>query len=383
MNVKGKQLSLMLMALTGYGYSQGVSAQMPAVEQTLYALGSQKSFAGPEHLFTGQVQVEMLFPEKEQAHFSAAYVTFAPGARTAWHTHPAGQHMIVTEGIALTGTRDGNVIEFSAGETVWCPPDIDHWHGATPHAPMTHLVITGSRDGKNVVWKEKVTDAEYGLTERTKAAASFEALNAREQALIPITAYTATGNLAALEQALAAGLDAGLTINEVRGVQVHLYAYSGFPRALNGLVTLMKVIDARKAAGVEDAVGAAPAAIGAGESSQVVGERVQTELVGQPVAGLLFDFAPGMNTFLQSHLFGDLFARGVLDYQQRELVTVAALASMSGTESQLGSHIRMATNVGVSEQQLTELATLLRTRVGKAEGLRVDDAIQRILHPQG
>jgi quercetin dioxygenase-like cupin family protein len=69
--------------------------------------------------------------------------------------------MIVTDGIALTGTRDGEVIEFEEGETVWCPPELDHWHGATPDAPMTHLVITGSKDGENVIWKEKVTDKQY------------------------------------------------------------------------------------------------------------------------------------------------------------------------------------------------------------------------------
>jgi quercetin dioxygenase-like cupin family protein len=129
--------------------------------QTVYRAESQKSFKGPQDLFTGEVQVDMLFPANETAHFSGAYVTFQPGARTAWHLHPAGQHMIVVSGIALTGTRDGKVIEFKERETVWCPAGIDHWHGATPDSPMTHLVITGSKDGKAVVWKEKVTDEQY------------------------------------------------------------------------------------------------------------------------------------------------------------------------------------------------------------------------------
>ncbi len=129
--------------------------------QIIYKAGSQKSFKGPEDLFTGDVQVDMVFPSNETAHYSGAYVTFQPGARTAWHYHPAGQHMIVTSGVALTGTRDGKIVSFKENETVWCPPDIDHWHGATPDAPMTHLVITGSKDGENVVWKEKVTDDQY------------------------------------------------------------------------------------------------------------------------------------------------------------------------------------------------------------------------------
>lgn len=131
------------------------------VSQEVYRSQDQGSFKGAENLFTGQVQVDMLFPENEVAHYSAAYVTFDAGARTAWHSHPAGQHIIVTDGTALTGTRDGKVIRFDKNESVWCPPDLDHWHGATPDAPMTHLVVTASKEGKNVIWKEKVTDEEY------------------------------------------------------------------------------------------------------------------------------------------------------------------------------------------------------------------------------
>lgn len=129
--------------------------------QEVYRKGTQKSFTGPADLFTGEVTVDMLFPANDTAHYSGAYVTFQPGARTNWHWHPAGQHMIVTDGVALTGTREGRVIEFVEGETVWCPFGVDHWHGATPEAAMTHLVITGSKDGKAVVWKEKVTDEQY------------------------------------------------------------------------------------------------------------------------------------------------------------------------------------------------------------------------------
>ncbi len=129
--------------------------------QQVYRAKDLKSFNGSEDLFTGKVKVDMLFPENDVANYSGAYVTFDKGARTAWHAHPAGQHMIVTSGVALTGTRDGNVIRFSENESVWCPPGIDHWHGATADAPMTHLVVTASKVGKNVIWKEKVTDEQY------------------------------------------------------------------------------------------------------------------------------------------------------------------------------------------------------------------------------
>lgn len=143
-------------------YAGCVKAPEPAEKsQEVYRAESKQSFKGPEKWFTGDVQVDLLFPANETAHYSGAYVTFQPGARTAWHLHPAGQHMIVTDGVALTGTRDGKIISFKAGETVWCPPNIDHWHGARPDSPMTHLVITGALDGKNVIWKEKVTDEKY------------------------------------------------------------------------------------------------------------------------------------------------------------------------------------------------------------------------------
>lgn len=160
-----KKLILMLILSTfvpSVVYAGCARISEPAKKaQVAYRAESQKSFKGPAEWFTGEVQVDLLFPANEITHYSGAYVTFAPGARTAWHLHPGGQHMIVTLGAALTGTRDGKVIEFKAGESVWCPPGIDHWHGATPDAPMTHLVITGVLYGENVVWKEKVTDAQY------------------------------------------------------------------------------------------------------------------------------------------------------------------------------------------------------------------------------
>ncbi len=153
-------IMLMAVSITAGCFAFAYAKQKPQ-SQVYYKAGTQKSFMGPEKYFTGEVKVDMLFPPNETAHYSGAYVTFQPGARTAWHYHPAGQHMIVTSGIALTGTRDGKIIRFQTGETVWCPVNVDHWHGATKDAPMTHLVITGSKNGKAVIWKEKVTDKQY------------------------------------------------------------------------------------------------------------------------------------------------------------------------------------------------------------------------------
>jgi len=384
MKAKRQLLRMMLIALIGGLTNVGFAADAAPASQTLYSAGSQQSFTGPAKYFTGKVQVEMLFPVNDTAHYSGAYVTFAPGARTAWHRHPAGQHMIVTRGIALTGTRDGKVIEFKAGETVWCPPNIDHWHGATPDAPMTHLVITGSKDGKNVIWKEMVSDAEYygGIHRKEKSMTNINALSAKVQGIIPIAAFTANGDLAQLKAAIESGLNAGLSINEIKEIQIQLYAYAGFPRALNGLATLMGVVDARKAKGINDSTGKQANPFPPDKSSLELGKQVQTELSGKPVTGPLFDFAPAINQLLQRHLFGDLFARGILDYQSREIVTLSALASMDGVDSQLKAHIRIATNVGLMKSQLSALALVLSQSVGKQQGDRVEQAIQAVL-PEG
>ena len=380
---KKRSLCSLLALLSSTCTQAGVAADAPA-GQTLYPAGSQQSFKGPEAYFTGEVQVDLLFPGNETAHYSGAYVTFQPGARTAWHLHPAGQHMIVTSGVALTGTRDGNIIEFKEGETVWCPPNLDHWHGATPNAPMTHLVITGSLDDKNVIWKEKVSDAEYdgGKPPRTKAMPDVQVLTPKQQGIIPIAAFTANGDQASLKTALQAGLEAGLTVNDIKEIQIHLYAYVGFPRALNGLATLMSVLEERKAKGITDPIGAEAHPLPADKSSLELGKAVQTQLVGKPVSGPLFDFAPAINQLLQSHLFGDLFGRGILDYPDREIATVSALASLDGVDSQLKAHMGIARNVGLTQPQLAALAAVLSDTVGEKEGRRAEQALQAVLPEQ-
>lgn len=110
----------------------------------------------------GEVRIDFLYPATDDNKQSAAYVTFEPGARTNWHTHPAGQHMIVTSGVGYTQTWKGERRTIKAGDVVWCPIRVKHWHGASKDIAMTHLVITGSdKNGKNVEWMEPVTDAQY------------------------------------------------------------------------------------------------------------------------------------------------------------------------------------------------------------------------------
>lgn len=133
---------------------------VPAAGQQLHPAGSLGSFAGKPANFTGVVQVAPVFPEAGDRDYSAAYVTFQPGARTAWHQHPTGQHIIVTAGAGRVGGFGDGVRAVRTGDAVYCPPGVRHWHGAAPDQAMTHLVITGSGQGI-VAWHEHVSEAEY------------------------------------------------------------------------------------------------------------------------------------------------------------------------------------------------------------------------------
>jgi quercetin dioxygenase-like cupin family protein len=123
--------------------------------------GSQLSQRGPAEYFTGDVRIDMLNSPPEPARAACAYVTFEPGARSAWHTHPLGQTLIVTAGCGWTQCEGEPIVEIRAGDVVWCPPGHKHWHGATATTAMTHLAVTEALDGKNVEWMEKVTDEQY------------------------------------------------------------------------------------------------------------------------------------------------------------------------------------------------------------------------------
>lgn len=124
--------------------------------------GSQPSAVGPEDWFTGKVRIDAPFHGSGDARLGGATVTFEPEARTAWHTHPLGQLLIVTTGRGRVQRLGGPVEDIHAGDIVWFEPGEKHWHGAAPETAMTHIAIAEALDGKVVDWMEKVSDAEYG-----------------------------------------------------------------------------------------------------------------------------------------------------------------------------------------------------------------------------
>jgi quercetin dioxygenase-like cupin family protein len=123
--------------------------------------GTQPSRAGPEASFSGRVRIDPLFEAPAPARGFGASVTFEPGARTAWHTHPLGQTLIVTAGCGLIQSFGGPVKQLRPGDVVWCPPGEKHWHGAMPGTAMTHIAIVEVQDGKSVTWMQKLSDEEY------------------------------------------------------------------------------------------------------------------------------------------------------------------------------------------------------------------------------
>ncbi|MDU6924181.1 cupin domain-containing protein [Franconibacter helveticus] len=123
--------------------------------------GSQPSAQGAEQWFTGRVRIDSPFQATEPARVGGATVTFEPGARTAWHTHPLGQTLIITQGRGWLQKWGEEIVEMNQGDIVWIPPEVKHWHGATPDTAMTHIAIAEAQDGSPVEWMEKVSDSQY------------------------------------------------------------------------------------------------------------------------------------------------------------------------------------------------------------------------------
>jgi quercetin dioxygenase-like cupin family protein len=123
--------------------------------------GEQQPVYGSAEWFTGRVAITGMFAREAPSRVTGAIVSFAAGARTAWHTHPLGQTLIVTKGVGWTQVEGGPVLEFHEGDILWCPRDTKHWHGATPHSAMTHIAIQEALDGRAVTWLEHVTDEQY------------------------------------------------------------------------------------------------------------------------------------------------------------------------------------------------------------------------------
>lgn len=215
------------------------------------------------------------------------------------------------------------------------------------------------------------------ITATSNGVQQMQNLSQQQQAIVPIAAFAAIGDIQNLNQALNQGLDHGLSINEIKAVLVQVYAYAGFPRSLNAFGTFMQAVEQRKAQGIQDTEGNESSALPLDYHALKNGTENQTKLVGQAVSGPLFDFAPEIDEYLKAHLFGDIFARDVLSWQDREIATVSMLAAMSGTESQLQSHVNMSLNIGVTMEQLQDIQQLLKQQVSHAAGEKLTKILEK------
>ena len=213
-----------------------------------------------------------------------------------------------------------------------------------------------------------------------------QAMDTKRQHIAAVAALTGRGDLAGLESALAAGLDDGMTVNELKEVMVHAYAYCGFPRALRGLQTLVGVLDGRKAAGVEVNWGREASPVTDARPKYERGRDILAEISGIPADAPKADYAvlaPEIEVFLKEHLFADLFERDVLTHAEREIATVAILAAVGGVEPMMKGHMGIALNTGVAPDELRHLLAIVERRIGRREADAGRVALDEVLQSKG
>ena len=201
-------------------------------------------------------------------------------------------------------------------------------------------------------------------------------LTVKQQNLVTIAAFEAKGDMSGLNKAINEALDNQISVNEIKEALSHLYAYTGFPRSLNALGTLQKVLEERKNNGKNDNIGNDASPLSKDYDALKQGTKVQTQLTGGK--GFSYTFAPATDYYLKAHLFGDIFARDIFSFSERELITVSALASLPGVESQLKSHISGAKNMGLSDDEIHDIPTILANKVGEIESYRAKKAIAEV-----
>ena len=357
--------------------------------------GSRTVRTAPSANFTGSVRVEMLFEALDPSHASGGSVTFEPRARTAWHSHPRGQILIVTAGSGRVQLWGGPMEAIQAGDVVSIPAGQKHWHGASPQASMTHIAISEHRDGTVVEWMEQVSDDQYdaavspqqGATRpsgpRQQALAPGMAvltddvlygdvwrrpeLSPRDRSLVTISVLIATGKTAQLAGHLGRGLDNGIQPGEASGLLAHLAIYSGWPNAVSALEVFDQVYAARK---IDTAALRAVGPRLPAPASDAARAKAVTEQLGA--------VAPKFVQLTNHVVFDDLWRRSDLSLRDRSLVTIAALAAM-GDDDQLDSYLRRGLESGLTRGQIAEAVTHLGFYAGWPRATKAMTAVTKSL----
>ena len=361
--------------------------------------GSRSVRPGPTENFTGAVRVEMLFEAADPSHASGGSVSFEAGARTAWHSHPRGQVLIVTAGVGRAQRWGDAVQEIRTGDVVRIPAGQKHWHGASPRASMTHIAISEHQNGTTVQWMEQVTDEQYNAPPQAPGAAPQGTnrpsgplqqrlapglarltdevlfgdvwrraeLSPRDRSLVTISVLIATGKSAQLTGHLGRALDNGLQPSEASGVLAHLAIYSGWPNAVSSLEAYEQVYTARN---VDTQALAKPAARTAAAGSDPSRRDGVTDAVAAN--------APKFAQLTNEVVLDDLWRRGDLSVRDRSLVTIAALAGM-GEDDQLEPYVHRGLESGLTRAQITEALTHLGFYAGWPRATKALTAVTRSL----
>lgn len=314
--------------------------------------------ASVEH-FSGNARFTRL-PIIPNSPDGSAIVEFEAGTITDWHSHSQGQYLIVTEGEGRTQEWGKPIQIIKKGDVVWCPPNVKHWHGAAEHSKMSHIAISPNAKENKATWLEKVDLPKADPKVDLQKISQTTPLTAQQLAIVPIAFYSARGDLEQLKPAIEQGLASGLTVNELREIFAHQYAYAGFPRALNGLLTLQHVVKARSEKGIQDVQG--ETILSAEQKDYyTLGTQMLNTLNGRDNSAILWDFE-GIDYALKAHLFGYLFSRDHLSVVNRELVTVSTLAGLETVQNQLRSHFGILKNLGLNEAELNRVVNEIRQR---------------------
>jgi 4-carboxymuconolactone decarboxylase len=353
--------------------------------------------ASPENS-TGNVRVEALFEALDPSHASGGSVTFESGARTAWHSHPQGQILIVTDGIGRVQLWGQLIQEIRSGDVVRIPAGQKHWHGASPQAPMTHIAIAEHRDGTRVQWMEKVSDEQYNAAAQPSSQQKGTAgasgalqqkiapglatltdevlfgdvwgrpeLSPRDRSLVTVSVLIATGKPAQLAGHLTRALNNGVLPSEASGLRAHLAIYCGWPSAVSALDVYDQVYAARK---VDTA------------ALRAIGPRLPAPASDAARAKALTDelaaVAPKFVQLTNDVVFDDLWRRSDLTQRDRSLITIAALAGM-GDDDLLDFYLRRGLESGLTRAQITEALTHLGFYAGWAKATKAMTAVTRTL----
>ncbi len=334
-----------------------------------YPLGAKLSEASAKN-FIGQAYIAPITSNKE-LNVPMSNVTFEPSCRNNWHYHKKGQILVASAGIGYYQEKGKPARRLYPGDIVEIAPDVIHWHGAAPDSWFAHIAVSCNPQTNQVVWLDPVEDNEY-LDATSKAenvyAEANNVLEARERAIVAIASYTGKGDLEHLALALQQGLESGMTVNEIKEVLIHAYAYCGFPRSLRAIQTFMRVVEERKAMGIKDVEGREASLIKENGNKYERGRDILAEISGvsasAPKTGYAV-FAPTIERFLKEHLFADLFERDLLTYRERELATVSILAGVGGVEPMAYGHMSICLHLGITPGQLTALLNIVEINLGK------------------